>query len=140
MQLEVIPVFEIEIPADFKGGLFFQNIQPGVTMEREIVLRVNSNMQRPYAVVQRVTLPLTNESGNSIPLSFFKFKSEDTNDTTGQTVISESQEVHLGDTTIFISDAQGSSSSFILRYFLEGPRDVKSGDYFAKISYALVEK
>jgi hypothetical protein len=46
----------------------------------------------------------------------------------------------LGDTTIFISDAQGSSSSFILRYFLEGPRDVKSGDYFAKISYALVEK
>jgi hypothetical protein len=140
VQLEVTPVFEIEIPADFNSGLFFPNIGPGVSIEKEIVLRVNSNIQRPYTVVQKIALPLTNERGDTIPLSFFKVKSEEAKDTVGQTLIADAQEVRLGDTTIFISDTEGSSSSFILRYFLEGPRDAKSGDYFARVSYALVEK
>lgn len=140
VQLEILPVFEIEVSPEFTSSLLFQNISSGVTVEREIALRVNSNMQRPYAVVQKIISPLANDRGDIIPLEFFKLKSESSPEMRGNALIAQPQEVRLGDTTVFLSDAQGSSSGFILRYFLEGPPDVRSGDYFAKISYALVEK
>lgn len=140
LQLELAPIFEIEVSPELDSGLVFQNIQAGVVVEKEVVLNVKSNMQRPYAVIQNIMTPLTNEKGDTIPLDSFKIKGEVVEGMTGQTMMAQPVAARLADSTVFVSDPEGRSTRFILRYSLEAPKNVKSGNYFARISYALVEK
>jgi len=140
LQFELAPIFDIEVSPQVGSGLFFQNIQPGVAVEKEVAVNIKSNLRRPYAVIQKIVSPLANEKGDIISLDSFKIKGESVKDMPGQVSITQLDTVRLGDTTVFISDPEGSPSNFILRYRIEAPRNVRAGDYFAKISYALVEK
>jgi hypothetical protein len=140
IQLEIPPVFEIGVVSQGSTGLTFQNMRPGVTVEKELVLNVTSNLKKPYTVVQKITSPLANARADTIPFNFLKVKTETIETMPGKALLGELTPVHQADTVLFASDSEGHSSRFIVRYSLAGSDDVKPGDYATRISYGLLEK
>ena len=139
--LEIKPIFDIEIISESIDGLHFRNLKSGSgSIKKEVIIKVKTNLDRPYNVVQNLSTPLTNQSGNTIPLRFFRLKEEESKDNPGDIIFSQYTPLSLGDTRVFASNATGDSSEFKIIYSLEIPRDMIAGDYFTGLNYSLVEK
>ena len=141
VSLEIKPIFDIEVISDSIGGLYFRNLKSDSgSIEKEIIIKVKTNLNRPYSVVQNLITPLANQSGNIIPLQFFRLKEEKSKDNPGTIIFSQFSPLSLGDTRVFASNSTGDSSEFKIIYSLEVPRDMIGGDYFTGLNYSLVEK
>ena len=139
IQIEIPSIFQIEATPETRSGLVFTNIQPNTAAEKEVVLDITTNTNKPYAVVQRVSSPLVNETGDTIPQGQFKVTGFTLEGMPGTPIVS-TKPVTQGDTTIFVSDPTGTPAKVGLRYSLEGSPNMRSGSYMMKISYALIEK
>ena len=141
ISLEIKPIFDIEVVSESVGGLCFRNLKPDSGLiEKEITIKVQTNLNRPYNVVQNLNTPLANQSGNTIPLQSFRLREEESKDNPGNIIFSQYTPLNLGDTRVFASNSTGDSSEFKIIYSLEVPRDMVGGDYFTGLNYSLVEK
>jgi hypothetical protein len=141
LEFEIKPAFDIEVISESVGGLHFRGIKPkSGPVQKEVIIKVNTNLGKPYSVVQKLNTPLTNTAGDTIPLEYFTFKQQLGNEQAGRIAYSSNTPLSIGDTTVFTSDAKGSPVEFAVIYSLQVPRDVKGGDYYTGLSFSLVEK
>ncbi|MCP4653101.1 MAG: hypothetical protein GY858_06950 [Candidatus Omnitrophica bacterium] len=138
---DVRPVFDINIGSDQKRGIRFDDVKSGDgPVQKEMVIQVESNLNKPYYVVQHLSDYLTNETGDKVAEENFTVKGEVAKDNLGATLIDNFAPVEPGDTNVFSSDSQGNGSKFTLIYSLDRDRGVKGGSYSTDISYSLLEK
>ncbi|MEI8350233.1 MAG: hypothetical protein WCI77_08780 [Candidatus Omnitrophota bacterium] len=140
IQINIERVFEIAVEADTAGGLYFSNVtEENSPIEKEVILKIKTNMTKPYSIVQKMAAPLTNNQGDVIPAELFTYLGEIGEGQKGEVLCSQWVPVKLGDTVVFNSNANGDASVIRMKYSLKVPIDTKAGDYRAQISYALVE-
>lgn len=141
ISLEIKPIFDIEVISESTGKLYFRNLNPDSGLvEKEVVIKITTNLSRPYDVVQTLSAPLVNQSGDTIPLQFFRLKVEKSKDNPGNIIFSQYTPLSVGDMRVFTSNPGGDCSEFKIIYSLEVPRDMVGGDYFTGLNYSLVEK
>jgi hypothetical protein len=108
--------------------------------ESKVRIRIESNLNKPYLVTQKVLTPLQNEQGDKLPNEFFTFVLEKTDDIAGElkfdgeTVITPDKDMAL-----FVSDTDGNGDEFEIIYKLSVTADTQGGDYSTGISYSLSE-
>lgn len=141
ISLEIKPIFDIEVISESTGKLYFRNLNSDSGLvEKEVVIKITTNLSRPYDVVQTLSAPLVNQSGDTIPLQFFRLKVEKSKDNPGNIIFSQYTPLSVGDMRVFTSNPGGDCSEFKIIYSLEVPRDMVGGDYFTGLNYSLVEK
>ncbi len=143
LQLEIKPVFDLEVDTPFTQGLYFRNLESAkVPVKKEVTISVNSNLNKPYQIIQNIKEPLMNDEGKTLPIENLKLKIEKPQrepgniNTAGSGFVSCEQ----GSTTLFLSDNRGRATKFTLIYSLKIPPETKPGDYFTNISYSLIER
>jgi hypothetical protein len=139
LEAQIAPVFKLEVQLP-PEGVRFNNILPANPPEtKEVLVAVRTNLGRPYMVVQKVSSNLTNAQGDEIPQEHFNVESELPVDQPGRVTDTEYGPVGIGETTVFFSDQQGSSSRFFIRYRLKSYPEIIAGDYSAPVVFSLVE-
>ncbi|MBD3264719.1 MAG: hypothetical protein GF375_06425 [Candidatus Omnitrophica bacterium] len=139
--LQIEPVFDIEVVSNFGSSIYFRNVKPlSPPPNKEVLIRVKSNLHKPYSVVQRLERPLTSEKGDKIPFRFFKVKGLIEEGNSGNIAFNQFTPVKQGNTVVFSSDSKGSPSEFRVLYSLQVPQDTREGDYFTNLSYSLIQK
>jgi len=140
--IDIKRVFELQILADSRGTIMFEKTNPDASeyTEKKAVIRVRSNIDKPYYVVQKVPSPMANERGESIPTDDFSFKLAMADGQKGSLAYATSVKAKVGDTAIFNSDFLGTPAEFEITYILKPTRLYKAGDYRMNVSYALMEK
>jgi len=142
VEFNIAPVFDIHIysqgiegvalnfgDVSFKGG--------PVTCENEIY--VETNMGKPYKIVQRVASPLVNEKGDKVPMEDFVMKVKDVeSDEAPRSYLQEFVPVKEGENTIFSSGLLGASVHLKVEYRLTMTPESKAGNYNSQIGYSAV--
>lgn len=151
VELEVEPIFRIVATSVSSEGeaiiqegsavLQFGELSYKIGVKESIVkIKVESNLDKPYLVTQKIMGILQNDEGDAIPEDFFTFKLKKEEETGG--VLKFDKETVMDpdeDTTLFISNHDGDSDEFEITYRLRVTADTRSGDYNTGISYSLSE-
>lgn len=143
LQLEIKPVFDLKVNTPFTQGLYFRNLESTkVPVKKEVTISVNSNLNKPYQIIQNIKEPLMNDEGETLPIENLKLKIEKLQEEPGGINAAASGFVpcEQGSTTLFLSDNRGKATKFTLIYSLKIPPETKPGDYFTNISYSLIER
>jgi hypothetical protein len=143
LQLEIKPVFDLKVDTPLTRGLYFRNLESTKTaVKKDITITVNSNLNKPYQIIQNIKEPLMNNAGQTLPINNLKVKIEKSQKERGNIDIARLGFVpcEQGDTTIFSSDSQGKAARFTVIYSLKVPPQTKPGDYFTNVSYSLIER
>lgn len=141
LEIEIKPIFDIEISSSSSNLISFSNLKPNLPpQQREVVVRVKNNLERPYEVVQNVSSLLTNEEGVVIEEKYFQMRIEKPKEEKGEVKIRDFTPVKPGAMRIFSSDDKGSPSEFKIIYRLEVPFNLRAGNYRTNISYSILEK
>jgi len=139
IEIDIRKIFDIKVTS--KEGLSFFNLKPNTPpQERVVTVKVRSNMNVPYQVIQRLSNPLVDERGDVIPEKLFTMRVELDKDQKGQTKFSDFSAVKVKDNVIYTSNANGDSAVFNIIYRLETSFDVLAGDYSTQATYSLSEK
>ncbi|MFC1646409.1 hypothetical protein ACFL2Y_04455 [Candidatus Omnitrophota bacterium] len=151
VEFDIEPVFRIvatSIPTDGKIALqersavlrFGEVSYKTGAKESKVKIKIESNLDRPYLVTQKITGALQNLEGNRIPKEFFTFELEKVEDTGGKLKLDSETAIDPDkDTTLFISNHSGDSDEFEVTYRLRVTANTRSGDYGTGISYSLSE-
>ena len=140
LEIENTRVFELVVlPENQQGIINFPDLKPKEPPKKnEVMMEVKSNLGKRYQVSQSVYSDLMSKEGNVVPQGCFTLKTESL-ETKGNLKFPQAQGVKRGDTTLFISDEQGSPDKFKMIYELTVPWQVKAGDYSTRITYSLSE-
>jgi len=106
---------------------------------KEVLLSVQSNLQRPYMVTQNVTTPLSNEKGDEFDGRYFRINEEFSGQQKGKLQYNEFVPIPAGETPLYISDAQGSSATFKVIYQQRPYPGMEPGHYKAAVIFSLGE-
>jgi len=143
---KLIPVdLEIEIEKKFDinvmtQGLSFYGLRPDFPpQEREVIIRIDSNLRRPYQVSQRITGPLTDEKGNTIPFKYLLMRGE-LLEGKGEILYPSFEATGGKEDVIFLSDANGEPASFRIIYKLVPSLEILAGNYSTTVTYSLSER
>lgn len=154
--MKLIPIrtldIDIEIPALFNLMVSSPDGRQGVNLQfgdvsyktgpktSEVIISVETNMKRPYKVIQRVASPMVNEFGDRVSEEDFKFWVKEVDDkiSTPRLVLFDPRPVAEGDTVIFASSVRGEETKFKVVYELTMRPDSKGGRYDAQIGYSLL--
>lgn len=141
LQVEITPLFDIYVYSGGEEGVALKfgevSYKTGPrTSDVEVI--VESNMGKPYQVVQKVGGPMINETADKLPAEDFTVtvKEVDSQDEP-RSYLSESAAVKEGDSVIFASGSRGLSARFIVEYQLMMRADTKAGNYGTRIGYSL---
>lgn len=139
LDILIAPLFEIIM--DFpQGPMNFANILPGQKpVLKEVNVKVNTNLGRPYSVIQHLPDFLTNEKGENVPGKYFMYKVQKSNDSKAVISAVDFIPVPKGDKEIFFSDSKGSPEEFKVLYQLKPFDGMRAGDYRSTIKYSLGE-
>lgn len=142
LEIKVGRVFDIKVTSE--EGLSFTNLKPdSPPQERTATVKINSNLNKPYQVIQTISNPLSNEKGNAVPDKLFTLRQElietEGIETEGKVTSSEFTPVKIGDEVIFTSNT-GNSSSFKIIYQLTPSFEVLAGNYSTGVTYSLAER
>ncbi len=134
-------IFDISITPELGGRIEFRDLKPMQPPKTyEVAIKVNSNTGRRYQVSQIVTSGLMNKEGSEISQDNFTCVTEPLAGTKGSVKVPQKTGVRKQvDTTLFVSDKQGSSDEFKAVYELTPPPDVRAGDYSTTLVYSLLE-
>ena len=140
LEIENARLFELVVtPENPQGIINFLNLKPKEPPKKnEVIIEVKSNLAKRYQVSQNVYSDLTSKEGDVVPEGCFTLKTESL-ETKGNLKFPLAKGVKKGDTSLFISDEQGSPDKFKLIYELTVPWQVKAGDYSTRITYSLSE-
>lgn len=139
LDLKISPVFEIV--TDFPNGpVAFSGLLPGTDPQiKEVRVKVNTNLGKPYTVIQKMGQMLANEKGQQIDKKYFMIRQEMLNESPGRPAATDFVTCETGDTIIFYSDAKGSAAEFTVFYQLSPYPQMHAGDYRTAIVYSLGE-
>ena len=139
-EIEVIPVFELEVETP-PGGMIFPNLSPGdLPTVKEIILKVNTNMKKPYIVNQTLSSAVVSEEGKQISSDLFTMKAVLFEEYPGNVKITNFRSVPVGDIALFFSDDQGSQVKFKVTYKLQADYSILPGKYSAMVTYSLEQR
>lgn len=136
--VNVAPVFKllVEYPP---GGVSFKRLLPNSPPEiREVVMKVQTNLGRPYMVNQTVSAALTNEKGEELSSEYFTIQQELVAGE-GKVRFSEFTPVPVGDTPLYHSDLNGRPAEIRVRYRINPQHSETAGDFKTMILYSLGE-
>lgn len=134
---EIQPVFnvEVDLPVD---GVRFNNVQPtNVPVEREVLVSIRTNLNKPYQVSQDVQASMTNEKGDVIAKEYFTMKAELADGQKGQVKAADFVPIETGEHVVFNSDRKGSPASFKVVYRLQAYQGMNTGNFSAPIRFSL---
>ena len=137
--VNIEPTFELQVSPETGGRIEFTDVKAMQPPKiNEVAIGVATNLGRPYQISQKVNSLLMNEQGETIDEGEFTFYEQEV--TKGGILKHPSRtEVEVGETTLFISDQQGSPAQFKIIYELTVPRDVGAGKYSSQITYTISE-
>jgi len=139
LTVEVEPVFLIEVDLPPQGLTFERLLPDSPPIVRQLEVEVRSNLGKPYIIMQNVASPLTNGQGTELPQQYFTYKGELAGRPAGKLAATDFVQVPGGETSLFISDNQGSPSRFNISYRLRPFPAMVPGDYTTSIRYSLGE-
>lgn len=141
LEINVGRIFDIKVTSE--EGLSFTNLKPdSLPQEKTATIKINSNLNKPYQVIQTISTPLTNEKGNTIPDKFFTLRQEliaEGIEAEGKVKSSKFTPVKMGDEVIFTSST-GNSSSVKIIYQLTPSFEALAGNYSTGVTYSLAER
>lgn len=141
VDIEIPSLFNIDIEFDDLQGFDFRGVVPGgEAIERKLIVKVISNKDRAYDIIQKVSQPMTDQYGVELAKSAFRVKAVLPRNPKGKSNLAIENEVATGNTVIYSSDSLGSVEEFELIYTLDIPRDGQAGDYSTDIAFSLVER
>ncbi|MEK7850041.1 MAG: hypothetical protein AAB213_04435 [Candidatus Omnitrophota bacterium] len=141
VEINIVPLFEM---------IVFSNGEEGVNLKFDEVsyktgpkacdvdVYAESNMGRPYQIIQKVAGPMMNERSEKIPEKDFtlEIKKVDSKKELNAYVTNEAP-VKDGESVIFSSGLGGESAHLKVKYRLTIHSDTKSGNYSTQIFYSL---
>lgn len=139
LEIDIQPIFELklEYPA---GSVDFLNLMPNMPPQtKEVTVKVNSNLGKPYSVNQDILGALSNPKGDEIKKELFVYKIEIPETNTGRSAQDQLSPVKEGSSPIFYSDEKGRSAEFKVIYQLTPYRDMRPGNYSLPVKYSLSE-
>ena len=137
LELQVQPAFTVDVSLP-TGGVRFTHVLPTNPPEdKEVLVTVRSNLQKPYQVLQSFRTPMTNEQGKEIGKENFLIRVDIPPGQKGRTRFSEFTPVDIGEYPIFFSDAQGSAAFFKVMYRLKAGSQSNPGNYSAPVEFSL---
>jgi hypothetical protein len=137
LEAQVQPTFSLDASLP-SGGVRFTHVLPTNPPEdREVVVTVNSNLQKSYQVLQSFQTPMTNEQGKEIGKDNFLIKVEIPAGQKGRTRFNDFTPVETGDYPIFFSDTEGSAAFFKVVYRLKVSSQASPGNYSAPVKFSL---
>jgi hypothetical protein len=108
--------------------------------ESKVRMKIESNLNKPYLITQKIMGLLQNDRGNRIPSELFTFQLSATENTKGTLKFDRDMAVDPeNDVTIFVSNSTGESDEFEITYRLRVTVDTPGGDYNTGVSYSLSE-
>jgi hypothetical protein len=141
LEIDIPPVFDIRVYSNGKEGvdLRFGDVSYRTGPKTsDVEINVETNMQRPYQIVQKVASPMANEKGDKVPPENFTIKVLSCGEEeTPRFILRDITPVKQGDTVVFTSGARGKSTCLKVQYQLEMEPDSRSGNYEARIGYSL---
>ena len=139
LEITIAPIFEIVM--DFpQGPVNYSKVLPGQEpVIKEVDVKVNTNLDKPYSVVQHLPDLLTNEKGESIPEKYFMFREDLSDGSKARVTAPDYMPLVKGDSDIFYSDPKGSPEQFKVFYRLSSYAGMRPGDYRSTMKYSLDE-
>lgn len=139
IEVQIEPIFDIEVILPPQGVRFNRILPFDPPQTQEVLVKVRSNLGKPYVVMQNVATPLVDSDGDQIKEQYFSIKTELTNISGGKVVASDFVPVGVGEKTVFYSDSKGTPSEFKVIYRLQSYPDIQAGEYGAPIVFSLGE-
>ena len=123
------------------GGVNFSHVLANSTpQDKEVLVTVSSNLNKPYQVTQDFQTNMTNQQGKEFNSKYFTIQVEIPSGQKGQTDFTEFSPVQTGEYPIFSSDAMGSGATFTVVYRLQGYAQMSPGDFLAPVRLSLNQK
>ncbi len=136
--IEIKKIFNIKIIAPQK--LTFSNLKPGnLPQEKVIIIKVESNLDKPYLVTQKLLTSLVNKKGKEIPLKYLSIRQE-LIEGKGKLKYSNFKPLNKKEETIFVSDDKGTPCSFKIIFRLVPSLEFPAGNYSTSATYSLSER
>ncbi|MFA5362145.1 MAG: hypothetical protein WC335_02715 [Candidatus Omnitrophota bacterium] len=106
-------------------------------VNREVTVRITSDIGKQYRVIQTILDPLTNAQGKTLsPGSFVVYGLQGSNKS-GTLSVETERPVGFGREYLYTSGANGDSDSFVLVYGIVPDQDFESGSYRGRMSFTL---
>jgi len=139
LDIEILPIFRLTVDYP-EEGMVFGNILPHLEPQiKTCTVEVQSNLNRPYMILQTKHESMMNEMGDEIDNKYFRVKVETLEGDKGDSSFSNFKSVSVGQTTLYTSDSAGSSARFNIYYELAPYPNMKPGNYNATITLSLGE-
>lgn len=141
LEVENPRIFDLLITPELGGRIEFRGLKPMQPPKTyEVLIKIDSNTGKKYQVNQVITSGLMNKEGYEISSKYFTCRTEQSTDTKGSVRLQQQSAIEKQrDTTLFISDDDGSADTFKVIYELTPPPDVQAGDYSTTLVYSLLE-
>ncbi len=136
IQLEVEPIFylDIELPEVTKVSFgVFKNANE--VREKTVTVKVHSNLNEPYQVVQIVSNKITSPQGHALPPQNFTYFGSEAQ--TGTLANLSPVAVREGSEVVYTSNPRGAPEKFILTYALKTSESPKAGPFSTIVKYSL---
>ncbi len=140
IQCIIPPVFTMNVTTPLGGVNFSHVLANSPSQEKQVVVTVSSNLNKPYQVLQDLQTNLTNQQGKEFDSKYFTMQVEIQSGQKGQTDFAEFSPVQTGEYPVFSSDSMGSGATFIVVYRLQGYAQMSPGDFLAPIRLTLNQK
>jgi len=141
VDINIAPLFEMTV---FSNGQEGVNLKFGEVSFKtgpkvcDVDVYAESNMGRPYQIIQKVAGPMMNENSEKVPQKDFTIEIEQADPKDGADIyISKESPVKEGESVIFSSGPGGESAHLKVKYKLTMQPDTKSGNYSTQIFYSL---
>ncbi len=137
----VIPsVFTMTIVTPPGGVNFSHVLANSPPQEKQVVVTVSSNLNKPYQVLQDLQTNMTNSQGKEFDSKYFTVQVQIPSGQKGQTDFTEFSPARTGEYPVFSSDSMGSGATFTVVYRLQGYAQMSAGDFLAPIRFSLNQK
>ena len=140
LEVEVQPIFNLEVIFPPEGMNFAELFPHSPPQFKEVKIKVNTNLARPYVVVHSMSSPLINEKGEEVKGECFTVKEEKNQTCRGKIKFVNFTPLPVGDVPIFFSDEEGSPAEFSVIYQLKFYPRLHSGHYSTVVNYSLLER
>ena len=137
LEIEIAKVFNMEIEG---SNLFFSHLRPNAPpQEREVIIKIKSNLRRPYQVSQRFIGPLVNKKGEKIPFKYISIR-EEIVEGEGKILYPIAKPLTGKEELLFLSNSSGSPAVFKVIYCIKPSWEIPPGSYSSSITYSLSER
>ena len=133
--VEVESIFSLDVSFAQGGSLNFGVFKnnPG-NQERQVVLKVNSNLGQPYQIMQIMPRKITNEEGTALKPENFQYFTQNVRLGTAS---ASPRPVVEGESVVYTSDNLGTPEEFVVGYLLSVPPESRAGSYNSEVKYSI---